>query len=229
MDLRPPIRRSWLRLRLGKAYYTGKRYLLWCSPKYRWAKTRKEERLPCVQFSHATPLMRHLRGEEMVWQENKVTNLRLAVKRLDGLILYPGETFSYWKCIGKPTARKGYKEGMVLFLGQIGGDIGGGLCQLSNLMIRNDTVRPYQLCLRVGETHLEGTWRSTEPPALQFRVIEKDARIDQASWGGYIRHNQLWREVYGLSGALLEEQYLCTNDAIMMYSPLLSAAPADGE
>lgn len=274
MDLRPPIRRSWLRLRLGKAYYTGKRYLLWCSPKYRWAKTRKEERLPCVQFSHATPLMRHLRGEEMVWQENKVTNLKLAVKRLDGLILYPGETFSYWKRIGKPTARKGYKEGMVLFLGQIGGDIGGGLCQLSNLifwmtlhtpltvteryrhshdvfpdanrtqpfgsgatcayphrdlMIRNDTDRPYQLCLRVGETHLEGAWRSTEPPALQFRVIEKDARIDQASWGGYIRHNQLWREVYGLSGALLEEQYLCTNDAIMMYSPLLSAAPADGE
>ena len=108
MDLRPPIRRSWLRLRLGKAYYTGKRYLLWCSPKYHWAKTRREERLPCVQFSHATPLMRHLRGEEMVWQENKVTNLKLAVKRLDGLILYPGETFSYWKRIGKPTARKGY-------------------------------------------------------------------------------------------------------------------------
>ena len=167
-----------------------------------------------------------------------------------------------------------YKEGMVLFLGQIGGDIGGGLCQLSNLifwmtlhtpltvteryrhshdvfpdanrtqpfgsgatcayphrdlMIRNDTDRPYQLCLRVGETHLEGAWYSVEPPALRFRVLERDARIDQAAWGGYIRHNQLWREVYGLSGALLEEQYLCTNDAIMMYSPLLSAAPADGE
>ena len=162
----------------------------------------------------------------------------------------------------------------MLFLGQIGGDIGGGLCQLSNLifwmtlhtpltvteryrhshdvfpdanrtqpfgsgatcayphrdlMIRNDTDRPYQLCLRVGETHLEGAWYSVEPPALRFRVLERDARIDQAAWGGYIRHNQLWREVYGLSGALLEEQYLCTNDAIMMYSPLLPAAPADGE
>ena len=98
-----------------------------------------------------------------------------------------------------------------------------------DLMIRNDTDRPYQLCLRVGETHLEGAWRSVEPPAFQFQVVEKDARIDQAAWGGYIRHNQLWREVYGLSGALLEEQYLCTNDAIMMYSPLLPAAPADGE
>ena len=44
MDLRPPIRRSWLRLRLGKAYYAGKRYLLWCSPKYKWAKKRQAER-----------------------------------------------------------------------------------------------------------------------------------------------------------------------------------------
>ena len=126
MDLRPPIRRSWLRLRLGKVYYAGKRYLLWCSPKYKWAKKRQAECLPEIQFSHATPLLRHLRGEEMVWQENKVTNLKLAVQRLDGLVLYPGETFSYWRLIGRPTARKGYKEGMVLFLGRIGGDIGGG-------------------------------------------------------------------------------------------------------
>lgn len=268
MDLRPPVRRSWLRLRLGKAYYAGKRYLLWCLPKYIWAKQRQQERLPAVQASHATPLLRHLRGEEMVWQENKVTNLKLAVSRLDGLILKPGETFSYWRLIGRPTARKGYKEGMVLFLGRIGGDIGGGLCQLSNLifwmtlhtpltvteryrhshdvfpdsnrtqpfgsgatcayphrdlMIRNDTDRPYQLCLRVGETHLEGAWRSVEPPSLRFRIVERDARIDQAPWGGYIRHNQLWREVRDLSDTLLEEQYLCTNDAIMMYSPLLAA------
>lgn len=55
-QLRPPIRRRWLRLRLGKAYYAGKRYLLWYSPKFRWAKERREERLPCVQFAHATPL-----------------------------------------------------------------------------------------------------------------------------------------------------------------------------
>ena len=273
-QLRPPIHRSWLRLRLGKLYYGGRRRLLWMSPRFHWAKQRQTERLPYMLISHATPLYRHLRGEDQELQENKVANLRLAVARLDGIVLYPGETFSYWRLIGKPTRRKGYRDGMVLFLGRIGSDVGGGLCQLSNLifwmtlhtpltvteryrhshdvfpdanrtqpfgsgatcayphrdlMIRNDTDRPYQLCLRVGETHLEGAWYSVEPPALRFRVLERDARIDQAAWGGYIRHNQLWREVYGLSGALLEEQYLCTNDAIMMYSPLLPAAPADGE
>ena len=31
-QLRPPIHRSWLRLRLGKLYYGGRRRLLWMSP-----------------------------------------------------------------------------------------------------------------------------------------------------------------------------------------------------
>ena len=265
-ELRPPIRRSWLRLRLGKAYYAGKRYLLWASSEFRWAGERREDQLPCVQFVHATPLLRNLRGEDMELQRNKVVNLKLAVARLDGLILHPGETFSYWKLIGKPTRRKGYREGMVLFLGRIGSDVGGGLCQLSNLifwmtlhtpltvveryrhshdvfpdsnrtqpfgsgatcayphrdlMIRNDTDRDFQLCLRVGETHLEGEWRAVRPPEYCYKIVERDARIDQASWGGYVRHNALYRRVYDLADQLLEEQFLFTNDAIMMYSPLL--------
>ena len=265
--LLPPRHRSWLRLRLGRAYYAGKRYLLWYSGTFRWAKTRQKEQLPFSQISHATPLRRQLRGDQMEWQENKVTNLKIAVERLNGIVLHPGETFGYWKLIGRPSKRKGYKEGMVLFLGQIGGDIGGGLCQLSNLifwmtlhtpltvveryrhshdvfpdsnrtqpfgsgatcayphrdlMIRNDTDRPYQLCLRVGDTQLKGEWRSVSAPEMAFEIIEKDARIEQASWGGYIRHNALYRRAYDGNGKFLEEQFLFTNDAIMMYSPLLS-------
>ena len=44
--LRPPIQRSWLRLRLGKAYYAARRYALWCSPRYRWARERRRDSLP---------------------------------------------------------------------------------------------------------------------------------------------------------------------------------------
>ena len=204
-QLRPPIHRSWLRLRLGKLYYGGRRRLLWMSPRFHWAKQRQTERLPYMLISHATPLYRHLRGEDQGLQENKVANLRLAVARLDGIVLYPGETFSYWRLIGKPTRRKGYRDGMVLFLGRIGSDVGGGLCQLSNLifwmtlhtpltvveryrhshdvfpdtnrtqpfgsgatcayphrdlMIRNDTEQPFQLCVQVGKQVLKGEWRA---------------------------------------------------------------------
>ena len=59
------------------------------------------------------------------------------------------------------------------------------------------------------------------PPEHCYEVVERDARMDQASWGGYIRHNSLYRNVYDLQGRLLETQHLFDNDAIMMYSPLL--------
>ena len=250
-QLRPPIPRSWLRLRLGKAYYAGRRYLLWCSPRFHWAKTHcPGEWLPQVQFSHATPLIRQLRGEEMELQRNKIVNLRLAAARLDGILLRPGETLSYWKLIGKPTRRKGYLDGMVLFLGRIGSDVGGGLCQLSNLifwmtlhtpltvveryrhshdvfpdagrtqpfgsgatcayphrdlMIRNDTDQTFQLRVRVGEEKLEGMWLAERPAEFRYEIRERNPRMDQASWGGYVRHNELFRLTYDPSGALVRE------------------------
>ena len=265
-SLRPPIQRSWLRLRLGKAYYAARRYALWRSPRYRWARERRRDSLPYLQASHKTPLLRHLRGEDMELQRNKVVNLRLAVEKLDGVLLRPGETLSYWRLIGKPSARRGYLPGMVLFLGCIGSDVGGGLCQLSNLifwmtlhtdltvveryrhshdvfpdaqrtqpfgtgatcayphrdlMLRNDTQETYQLRLRVGEKNLEGEWLATAPPLHRFEIQERDARMDQAAWGGYVRHNAIWRRVFDRDGRFLEDQPLFTNDAIMMYSPLL--------
>ena len=94
-SLRPPIQRSWLRLRLGKAYYAARRYALWRSPGYRWAKERRQDSLPYLQASHETPLLRQLRGEDMELQRNKVVNLRLAAAKLDGVLLRPGETLSY--------------------------------------------------------------------------------------------------------------------------------------
>lgn len=265
-SLRPPIQRSWLRLRLGKAYYAARRYALWRSPRYRWARERRRDSLPYLQASHKTPLLRHLRGEDMELQRNKVVNLRLAVEKLDGVLLRPGETLSYWRLIGKPSARRGYLPGMVLFLGCIGSDVGGGLCQLSNLifwmtlhtdltvveryrhshdvfpdaqrtqpfgtgatcayphrdlMLRNDTQETYQLRLRVGKKNLEGEWLATAPPVHRFEIQERDARMDQAAWGGYVRHNAIWRRVFDREGNFLEDQPLFTNDAIMMYSPLL--------
>lgn len=70
----------------------------------------------------------------MQYQYNKITNLKLAAKQLDGVVLRPGETFSYWRLIGNPSHRKGYLDGIVLFCGTFRPGAGGGLCQLSNLI-----------------------------------------------------------------------------------------------
>jgi vancomycin resistance protein VanW len=85
-------------------------------------------------FSHQTPLFRDLQGEQQELQQNKVVNLDLAIKHLNGFTLKPGERLSYWRAIGNPTDSKGYLPGMTLTQGKITEGIGGGLCQLSNLI-----------------------------------------------------------------------------------------------
>lgn len=129
-----PIKRSRLRLFAGKRYFIWKRYLKWCTGRSKIAKQRTDETLSYTAMTHTTPLLRSLRNVDMVLQYNKITNLRLAIAKLDGLVVQPGETFSYWRSIGKPTKRKGYLEGMVLHYGGFHSGVGGGLCQLSNLI-----------------------------------------------------------------------------------------------
>ncbi|MFN8078615.1 MAG: VanW family protein [Kineosporiaceae bacterium] len=61
-------------------------------------------------------------------------NLRLAVAQLDGVLIRPGETFSFNRVIGPCTRRQGYVEGMRLSNGRAEPGIGGGICQLANLI-----------------------------------------------------------------------------------------------
>lgn len=129
-----PVHRSRLRLFAGKRYFTWKRYWIWLTRRSNRATVHLSEALPYQAASHSTPLLRSLRNVDMQLQYNKITNLRLAVARLDGLIIGPGQTFSYWQNIGKPTKRKGYLDGMVLYYGGFRSGTGGGLCQLSNLI-----------------------------------------------------------------------------------------------
>ena len=111
-----------------------KRHLKDLSQKTSFAKERKEKSLPVVVYRHNSLIRRRLGNVNMQLQENKATNLALAVSHIDGLIIRPGETFSVWKQVGRTTRRKGYKEGLTIAKGQPSQGIGGGLCQLSNLI-----------------------------------------------------------------------------------------------
>lgn len=129
-----PKERSKLRINAGRLVYTLIRYLSWYFGSTKYAKRNKAALLPAIVYQHSTPLLRRLKDVEMWLQYNKVKNLKIAVERLNGTIIYPGETLSYWRLIGRPTKRKGYAEGMVLHYGSFNPGIGGGLCQLSNLI-----------------------------------------------------------------------------------------------
>ena len=150
--MKEPVARSDLRLALGGAYYGTLRKLLWIKERSSFTRERCEAILPYSAASHKTPLMRRLRDVDMWMQENKVTNLRLASARVNGIVLRPGQTFSYWYLIGRPTARKGYLPGMLLRNGRAVAGVGGGLCQLSNLIFWMTLHTP----LTVTERHRHG-------------------------------------------------------------------------
>lgn len=98
------------------------------------ARTKTQTQLPHRIHKHASLLLRKLGSSDMKLQRNKITNLALAIKTIDGIIVQPGETFSLWSLIGRPTRRKGYVDGMLLSNGRVIEGLGGGLCQLANLL-----------------------------------------------------------------------------------------------
>lgn len=129
------IRRSKIRILFGKVYYCAKRYKQWYFSGNHYAKNMRANQYPYILFTHSTPLLRKLKDVDMQLQYNKITNLKLAARKLNGIVIKPGQTFSYWKLIGKPTYTKGYLDGVVLCAdGTFKAGVGGGLCQLSNLI-----------------------------------------------------------------------------------------------
>ena len=150
--LKEPVHRSRLRLKLGGLYYGSLRKLLWLKQRKLFAKAYQTEPLPYIYFAHRTILRRQLKDVDMWMQENKIINLKIAVKKLNTVILRPGEVFSYWRLLGKPSRRKGYVDGMILQNGTFHAGTGGGLCQLSNLIFWMTLHTP----LTVVERHRHG-------------------------------------------------------------------------
>src|SRR5918993_2313789 len=64
----------------------------------------------------------------------KVHNLRLAIRRLDGVEIPAGGVFSFWSQIGRPGGWRGYVAGRELREGCVIPTVRGGLCQLSNAL-----------------------------------------------------------------------------------------------
>ena len=109
----------------------------------RFARNRSQDWLPAVVASWSGNLIKRGPGIDPALQQNKVSNIRIACAHIDGIIVQPGETFSFWKLVGKTTARNGFAEGRVIAGGRLVSGIGGGLCNLANtlcLLLLNSPV-----------------------------------------------------------------------------------------
>ena len=113
-----------------------RRHLQDCFSKKRFAQNIESERLPVVVSSYSCNLIKRGKGMDLTLQENKAVNIRLACSKINGMVIHPGEVFSFWRTVGKPSRKRGYKDGRVLEKHKLKPGPGGGLCNLGNTINR---------------------------------------------------------------------------------------------
>ncbi len=67
---------------------------------------------------------------------NRIYNVELAASRVNGVLIAPGEDFSFVKTIGDISAASGFKQAYVIKSGRTVLDDGGGVCQVSTTVFR---------------------------------------------------------------------------------------------
>lgn len=100
----------------------------------RYARRTSEELLPYPVFETVVPMLNQNSGFDRKYQVNKVHNLKLAAKTINGILIKPGETFSFWQLVRGADRHEKYKDGLELVNGKITASYGGGLCMLSDML-----------------------------------------------------------------------------------------------
>lgn len=147
-------------------FYAGMRF-----DRNTYARTQRKTLLPSEIFAKTEPMINPDSGYDIRYQYNKVHNLQVAAAKLHGLVIRPGETFSFCLAIKDADRETPYKDGLSLVGNEIKGEYGGGLCQLSNLL--------YWLFLHTQLTIVERHGHGTEAvtPADPDMLAGIDATI----------------------------------------------------
>ena len=66
--------------------------------------------------------------------EKRNANLKLACETINGMILYPGDEFSFNETLGERTAEKGYQAAPAYSGTRLVNSLGGGICQVSSTL-----------------------------------------------------------------------------------------------
>lgn len=65
---------------------------------------------------------------------SRSTNISLSAQKLDGVVILPGETFSYNQAVGERTIAAGFKAAPAYSNGKVVQEVGGGICQVSSTL-----------------------------------------------------------------------------------------------
>lgn len=81
-------------------------------------------------------------------QTNRVHNIRLLARMLDGILIAPGQVFSFNETTGPRTKEKGFRVAGVIINGRLREDYGGGVCNVSTTIFNTAFLGGYPIAER---------------------------------------------------------------------------------
>jgi hypothetical protein len=162
-----PERHTWARattFRLKVLLLTGWRQLQnWRQPLPRFAAGPRLAAAPVLATSASNLWNPDDNAANWLLTAGKVENLRRAARRLHGLVVPAGATFSFWRQVGNPNFGRGYVLGREIREGCVVPTVAGGLCQLTNAL--------YDAALRAGFAIVE---RHRHTQVIKGSLAEQD-------------------------------------------------------
>ena len=96
-------------------------------------------------------------------------NISTGASQFDGVVILPGQTFSFWELVGPITVERGYHyAGAIINNRSDENVIGGGLCQVSTTIFNSITRQGYEIV----ERHAHGYYIDRYPIGYDAAVFE---------------------------------------------------------
>lgn len=102
---------------------------------------------------------------------NRIYNIQLTASKINGVLVPPGEVFSFNQTVGDMTAANGFKQGYVIKEGRTVLDDGGGVCQDSTTLFRAVLNAGLPIVKRTAHAYRVGYYEQGFPPGLDATVF----------------------------------------------------------
>lgn len=152
---------------------------------------------------------------------NRNTNLRLACQAIHGLVLQPGEEFSFNRVVGERTSERGYRSAPAYADGETVSELGGGVCQVSSTLYYCVLLADLEVLERQNHSYISSYIEkgmdatvSWDGPDFRFRnSTSYPIRIEAEVFGGNVSVRLIGKDekdyyikmVYDVAGYLKEE------------------------
>lgn len=102
---------------------------------------------------------------------NRIYNVELTAKKLNGTLVAPGETFSFDQAVGDISAATGYKQAYVIKSGRTVLDDGGGVCQVSTTLFRAALNAGVPIIERTAHAYRVHYYEEDGPPGIDATIF----------------------------------------------------------